>query len=582
MVAAGHYPRRPVGRQLLFLAAAATALSGAHSASAQTEVPDAPPEEGAAAVTSDSVAPSRPVPPPPAPSDEALGTEFHSRFLLETGRVPVQPPDPDALQFQLHGEYQVRATMLSDLPLRPFRNQPGTDSLGQTFRLYHWLRITPRLSFSDELSLVGQLDVPRGFIAGQETEHVESAEIPFDQRQPLGVDFRWLYLDWLSPIGLFRVGQQPSHWGMGIIANDGDHPTLFGDYYGGSKVERILFATKPGGKDSPITVAIAGDLVFKDANADLTDDQRAFQGVLALFYLDRRDNMIGLYGVYRRQEQESHAVAGREFEESLNAWVLDSAGRFNAKIPGTRGFVFGEYEVVYLFGNTSMVRTVQQTAENEREQIRSFGAATRLGAVTTQGSGDDRWGDFVAQLEWGWASGDADPNDGVTRRFRFDPNHNVGLILFDEVLAWKTARASSAAQDRELTQRANPGADLLPSNGAVFGATYLNPTLVVRPTRELDLKLGAVIAQTTADFVDPVQVATSGRFVNYDGGDPTSHDLGVEIDAGVEYRLPLEYGMVLQLGLDAGVFFPGNAFADANGNRMATQYIGVGQLGLQY
>jgi hypothetical protein len=570
-----------VGRQKSLLFAVA-ALFAARSTLAQADAPDSPPEAGALAVSSDSLAPSRPVPPPPAPSDEAAGTEFRSRFVLDTGRVPVEPPDPDAIKFQIHGEYQVRATLLSDLPLRPFRNQPGTDSLGQTFRLNHWLRITPRLSIFDDLQLVAQVDVPRGMIAGRETQHVEAAEIAFDERQPLGIDLRWLYLDWLSPIGLFRVGQQPSHWGMGIIANDGDHPTLFGDYYGGSRVERILFATKPAGKNSPITVAIAGDLVFKDANADLTDDQRAFQGVLALFYLDKRDNMIGFYGVYRHQEQERDALAGREFEESLNAWVLDSAGRFNAKIPGTRGFVFGEYEVVYLFGSTSMVRTIRQTAQNEREQIRSFGTATRLGAATTRGSGDDRWGDFVAQLEWGWASGDADPNDGVTRRFRFDPNHNVGLLLFDEVLAWKTARASSSAQDPELTQRANPGADLLPSNGAVFGATYLNPTLVVRPTRDFDLKLGAVIAQTTADFVDPVQVATSGRFVNYDGGDPTSHDLGIELDAGVEYRLRLEHGMVLQLGLDGGVLFPGNAFADANGNRMATQYIGVGQLGLQY
>src|SRR5690606_2329077 len=104
------------------------------------------------------------------------------------------------------------------------------------------------------------------------------------------------------------------------------------------------------------------------------------------------------------------------------------------------GFVFGEYEVVYMFGDTSLVRTIQQTPDNERERIRAFGTATRLGAATTAGSGEARWGNFVAQLEWGWASGDADPNDGVTRRFRMDPNYNVGLILFDEVLAWKSAR----------------------------------------------------------------------------------------------------------------------------------------------
>ena len=578
-----HYPRRPVGRRISITRSLliVAALGQSSLASAQPGVPEPPPEAGGEAVEAGSVS-ARPVPPPPPPSDEAAGTEFKPRFVLETGRTPVEPPDPESIKFQIHGEYQVRASLHRDLPLRQFRGRAGTETLGQTFRLEHWLRITPRLYIMDDLSLVGQIDVPRGFIAGQETAHVSSADRPYDERQPLEVEPRWLYLDWLTPVGLLRVGQQPSHWGMGIIANDGDHPSLFGDYYGAAKVERILFATKPAGRESPFTIAIAGDLVFKDANADLTEDERAFQGVLAAFYQDEQDNMIGFYGVYRHQEQESEALPGREFEESLNAWVLDSAGRFNAKIPGTRGFVFGEYEVVYLFGDTNIVRTTAQTRSNEREDIRSFGAATRLGATTTAGTGDDRWGDFVAQLEWGWASGDADPNDGVTRRFRFDPNHNVGLLLFDHVLAWKTARASNIAQDQELTQRANPGADLLPSNGSVFGATYLNPTIVIRPVRELDLKAGAVIAQTTADFVDPVQVATAGRFVNYDGGDARSHDLGVELDLGVEYRLPLDYGMTLQLGADGGVFFPGNAFADENGDAMSTQYIAVGSLGLQY
>jgi hypothetical protein len=105
---------------------------------------------------------------------------------------------------------------------------------------------------------------------------------------------------------------------------------------------------------------------------------------------------------------------------------------------------------------------------------------------------------------------------------------------------------------------------------------------VVRPVPELDLKAAALIAQTTADFVDPVAVGTRGRFRNYDGGDSRSHDLGVELDGGVEYRLPLDYGLTLELGTQAGVFFPGNAFVDATGQRMPTQYLAMLRLGLQY
>ncbi len=496
--------------------------------------------------------------------------------------MKVLPTKPHTLHIQIHGQYQVRLSGLTNLPLSPYPGDAASGSLGQTVRLVHWLRITPRLSVGPKLSLVGQIDVPRGFIAGQTTSHVQAAEHPMDEHQPLEVAPRWLYLDWMSPVGLVRVGQQPSHWGMGILANDGDHPTLFGDYRDGSIVERVLFATRPGGKDSPFNVALAGDLVFKDPNANLVDGDHAFEGVLAAFYQDRGDNMIGLYGVYRDQRRATNAPLSRDFTEKLQVWAMDSAGRFNTKLPGGHGHVFGEYEVAYILGKTNYARTLTQTVENRMEDVRQLGAAARLGAVTTAGQGDQRWGDFVASLEWGWASGDANPNDGVEKRFTFDPNHNVGLILFNEAMAWKTARAATIAEDPTLSARPSPGSDLLPSNGGVFGATYLNPTFVVRPERQLDLKGGAVIAQTTADFVDPVYVGTNGRFRNYDRGAATSHDLGLELDAGVEYRLPLDYGMKLQLGAQGGVFFPGNAFADAAGHRMENQYIGVGRLGLQY
>ncbi len=523
----------------------------------------------------------RPVPPPPPPpSDEAAGTGFKPAFVLDTGRTPLSPPDPEKLRFQVHGQYQFRVMGLSDLPLTPFGLVPDTDHLGQTTRVLHWLRITPRLTVGRKIAVTGQIDVPYGFFAGQETSHVDAAETPYNVRQPLHIAPRWLYLDWMNPVGLVRVGQQPSHWGMGIIANDGDHPRTFGDYHGGSIVERVLLGVRPAGNDSPFNVAVAGDLVFKDPNADLVDGDHAFQGVLAAFYQNRNDNMLGFYGVYRHQTRDAAGLT--DFTEKLDVWALDSAGHFNAKIPGSQGHVFGEYEVAYLFGRTNFVRTVQQTTNNEDESLRQLGAATRLGAVLTAGKGDERWGSFVGSLEWGWASGDADPNDGTTKRFTFDPNHTVGLILFNEVMAWKTARAASIAQDPALVARPNPGTDLVPSNGGVFGATYLYPTVIVRPVRQLDLKAGAVIAQSTADFVDPVQVGTTGRFRNYNGGSATSHDLGLELDTGVEYRLALDNDMTLQLGAQGGMFFPGGAFTDAAGNKMANQYIGVGRLGLQY
>ncbi|HMJ12965.1 MAG TPA: hypothetical protein VK524_16195 [Polyangiaceae bacterium] len=553
-----HAPRR-----VLAVSFSAGALTSAGLALAQDPVSEA--------------APVRALPPPPMPSDRAQGTEFRPELVLDSGRVPARRvPAEGGAHFQIHGEYQLRLTGLSELGLKPMPSEPSSTGLDDRLRLVHWLRVTPRLDLSSHLTLVAQIDVPHGFIAGEPSEFVSSADPDYASREPFEVDPRWLYLEWSMPAGTLRAGQQPWHWGMGLVANDGDHPSLFGDYRGGARVERVSFATKPAGRASPVTLEAAVDLVFQDAHVKLIDGDRALQGVLAATYRDGSDNSVGFTGVYRHQE--------RDGEASTRVLLLDSAGSLNAKIPGGAGHVFGEYEVAYLVGETGQSRIAAVDGQ-EREDYRAFGAATRAGFVLARGTGAERWGQFVTQVEWGWASGDANPDDGVQRRFRFDPNHNVGLILFDEVLAWKTARAANIARDPDLDFARGPGVKRLPSNGGVFGASYVNPTFVFRPVAELDLKLGLLVAQAASDFVDPVE-ALSGRTYrnrNYDGGNPHDHDLGLELDAGVEYRYRIpNFPMLLQVGAQGGVLFPGNALADVSGRRLETQYIGVGRLGLQY
>lgn len=562
------------------------------------EVQVAPPEEESPEATPLEEAPFEAPPFEESPSEEPheplaepllvpvvepalLRRGFDERLVLDTGRTPVTPGEKGEMRAQIHGEYQLRLTRMSDLPLLPTTSHPST-SLGQTTRLYHWLRITPRFQFGDSFEVVGQIDFPRGMIAGQPTQAVGQAEEPLDERAWLGVAPRWLYVEKRASYGMWRIGQQGSHWGMGIVANDGDRPPLFGDYRQGDIVERILFATRPFGQSSPFVVAVAGDLVFRDEQAKLVDGDRALQGVLSLAY-DQGDNQLGVYGVYRHQGRDREAVdALTPFTEKLEVFVVDVAGKFARPIPGLNAYAFGQFEVAMIAGETDIVRTIEQTKNGEREKIRSYGGAARIGAVKVKGRGEDRYGQFVASLEWGYASGDADPNDGTTRRFTFDPNHKVGLLLFDHVLAWKTARAATAAGDPELVARPMPGTHLLPSNGGIFGATYLYPTFIYRPHRALDTKLGIVIAQTTSDVVDPYQLNALGRVRNWDGGDSARHDLGIEIDAGFEWRLALGHGLTLQLGAEGGVLFPGHAFDDVNGSSMPNQYMAVGRAGLQY
>ena len=519
------------------------------------------------------------------------------QLVLDSGKRPAPAPAPDALRFAVHGEYQLRYQVEKSFTLDPSATQinarPGitADSLGQNQFLTHWLRATPTLLVRDNLQLVAQVDLLTGLVAGDLAHDTHADLTPRDEYNGFGnIQLRYLYAQLDLPFGLVRIGQQPNHWGMGILANDGDHPTLFGDYRYGSLSERILFATKPGGPRSDVVVALAGDLVYRDQFARLSRGKQAFQGVLAA-YFERGYNRIGVFGMLRHQANAR--TSGSEltsYDDTIDALSADVSGRYATQVPGHDAFLFMEGEAAFIGGSTSMIRTPQQTADGDRVSIRSYGGAATVGVVhravtapaaTAKGL---PFGDLVAQLEVGYASGDADPYDGTERRFTFDPNHRVGLLLFDELMRFQTARAATAAADPLLTNaaRPTPGVDLLSSNGGVFGAEYVNPTFIYRPRNTVDLKAGMVVAQATSEIVDPYRTATSGSYVSYRGGDRRKKDLGLEFDAGFEARFPLDYDLQANFGMQGGVLLPGSAFEDADGNRLPAQWIVITRAGLEF
>ena len=100
--------------------------------------------------------------------------------------------------------------------------------------------------------------------------------------------------------------------------------------------------------------------------------------------------------------------------------------------------------------------------------------------------------------------------------------------------------------------------------------------------RVLDLKTGVVIAQTSADLVDPYHQGALGNIASYDGGDSRRHDLGIELDFGANVRIPVDTTATVQAGVEGGVLFPGHAFDDVAGVRLANQYLVNLALGLQF
>lgn len=538
----------------------------------------------------------------PAASAAAPAADaFEERFVLETDRAPPPPPDPTRATFSLQGEYQLRYRALSALRLEAPPSVPSETRLGQHQYITHWLRLSPRFHYKDKASIIAQIDVVRGLLAGDTTRYVDQVR---DARNALAwyeVHPRYLYLEVPTEIGVFRLGQQGAHWGMGLVVNDGDHPTLFGDPERGSLVERVLFAATPMGRSAPLVVTVAGDLVFEDNAADLLGNDvegqdggagdRAFQAVASALWRERRGE-IGIYTALRRQTRERRVRGSPAwFTEALTAGIVDVTGKFNAQVPGDGGaHVYGQIEAAMILGSATFTpRDAAQApgpgAERAQRAVRAFGGAATLGAVHVAGRAgrpDERWGRVVTEIEAGYTSGDDDPTDGVSRRFTFDPSHNVGLLLFDHVLAWKTARLATIFELEAERAGAAPGPGLraLPSKGGIFGAAYVNPRVVVRPARWLDLKAGAVIAHTTADPVDPYRVAAFDLLANYDGGDVRRRDLGVELDLGVDARVAMGRLVTIQLGTEAGVFFPGGAFNDAAGTSLSDQFLIALKLGV--
>lgn len=534
-------------------------------------------------------------------TDERATHAALGRWLVEGGRVAARPADPEAFQLDLHGEYQLRYQGQRSFPLLPtasaIARSPGLteQSLGQNQLVHHWLRLDPVLKLRDTVELVSQIDVVTGLVIGKPARDTHADETPRDARNGFSnIQPRWLYVQTKLPFGTFRIGQQPNHWGMGIFANDGNHPTLFGDYRYGQISERVLFVTKPGGKDSDFVLAVAGDLVFRDPYARLVDGQHAFQAVLAAYW-EHEGDRLGLFSTLRHQETDR--ISGgpiHSYTDDLDSVSIDLHGRVVRDVPGMSARMFGEAEAVYVLGTTSAIRNAGQALGDAKTQIRAYGGAARVGVAHVAGrpeaKGNERaWGDVVGQVEIGYASGDADPYDGTHRRFTFDPNHRIGLLLFDEVLRFQTARSATAAADPlgVDARRPPPSVGLWPSNGGVYGAQYVNPTAIYRPRRWLDLKGGMVVAQATSDVVDPYRVDRSGAYVNHRGGDARNRDLGVELDVGVEARVPLQQRssdgrMELAVGAQAGVLFPGRALDDADGRAMPTPFIAIGRLGLQF
>lgn len=474
---------------------------------------------------------------------------------------------PPFLNGSLHGAYRMRLAALSDFEL----DDEGSVAAGGK-RLYHRLRLNPRLSFGRRVSLISEVDVFNGNLVADRPSGVQASLTEFgNSTDGLGSPvLRECYVQWDSPAGVFKVGQQTSHWGLGILANSGKEDSFFAETVGGDLVERFLFITRPlalfsdSGFAQRLHLALGADAVFRDENADWMAGDRAYQGVGSLFYLNG-GFFAGFYTAWRTQEDSQTKVVSYERgsnvsvdlafpPDTLDVLALDLFLRYKLEFNGGRLSVGGEG--VFVTGSTTRGTS---PASPEELDVRQWGGAVNAEVMLTDP------GIAVLTLA-GYASGDSNPSGDSATAFRFDPAWRAGMILFEDVLAGLTANsARRLAGDRPIPPS---GIRSVPTGGGVTNAFFVAPGLAFIPLEGLEIRGVVLWALAPEGISDPylTSLVNGGYPVNHWNVPSRSKNLGWELDGGVQWAAIDDDSFQVVLSAAAGTFLPGQAF-DAGDSR---------------
>ncbi len=426
------------------------------------------------------------------------------------------------------------------------------------------IRVAPEVHFRG-FGFLAEADTATGAAAGNPDSNLVADQTSHPAFNPL--EMRQLYLEYRWKTGLFRVGQQTSDWGLGMLANAGENDPAAGDFgetHFGDSTYRALLAGRPffslGGAWRAIEPALAVDLIVRDGTADFSNGDRAFQGIFALRFAVDSERYFGFYIVQRHQT----AVGVTDGARAMDVTVIDVAGKWHFLRNDWRDLYLG-FEAAGVTGSTTLGRT--DTAPEYA--VRQFGAAVK---------GSYRYGAGQVYLDFGFASGDQNPNDAKQQAFKFNRDYPVGLVLFNEVLAWQSARSAARAADPSLLGQPPEGVDLIGTQGAMTGAWYLFPKVRYGVREWLDVYGGPMFAWSTAALTDPFNSKLlGGTAVNYTGAHAGSY-LGTELDLGAQVRFHPVEQLTLTGTVEAGVLFPGDAFQLGVGGVMGP--VGMGRIRL--
>ncbi|MBI3180564.1 MAG: TIGR04551 family protein [Myxococcales bacterium] len=461
-------------------------------------------------------------------------------------------------------------------------------------------RFEPTFNISEEVRLRLQLDALDNVLLGSTPDYAYSrfalVGYPYDRDQfsifsesqvpprsglnalQDSISLKRVYGEVSTPVGILRFGRMGSHWGLGMVRNDGNCPECdFGDH-----VDRLMFVTEPftGIYVTPmLELNLEGPSSARQGGGgqpfDLSNEDDAHGYVVAIARRDteqqaraKLENNLhvlnyGLHFTYRIQRNDPAEFLGQPFQgeggelkgfgyvpRGGTLYIPDLWAKYERKLfsleleaaavlgtIGNRAQTAGEAETT----DAAQPINVIQFGGVARGEYRLMEGSLRLRMELGFASGDDApgFGNFPRRRGASGVSqaGDIDgPQfgcratgcDDTIRNFRFNRDYRIDLVLWREIL------------------------------GGVTDAIYAKPTLEYKVAEGFHLYASAiysrsVYAQSTPSSVDP--------------------NLGVELNGGARYET--EDGFFA--AIDWGILFPLGGLGDTRPTAQGTQLDGPAQ-----
>lgn len=529
-------------------------------------------------------------------------------FFVMTMFVPISA---QALSFSAHGYYRLFLEWSHDLDTQqPRPLQQGemlsNDRFGNVFFGQHRFRIEPVLKINDNISFHATFDLLDNVLFGSNDVQTLTFFNPISGTLELpggagafGVtganagdvvtggggsfNLRRLYVDIMTPVGKFRLGRQPSNWGLGIFQNDGN--TMFDKF--GDTFDRLLYLGKYDFKDSSsLAFGFLADFAFTSQSDPVLNllegpidpvSRGTYQLTAALVY--QRDNFeIGTYSGVRLRNgsgereglafnSEGEAVPGA-IDGDTRLIYVDVYGKYRKgpiTIAGEYVFLGGKIGTGVCIDAIEVPAGFTNPLPNPACLDGENDVAVHLGALEVEGKHD-----FGGEWKFmtGFASGDSSPLSSRATQLGFRPDYDIALMLFNMPLG-----TSPAIQVNGETKLGNQPITSNRVNNAIYvGGRYLHRFDISKAIPQAQyLKLGAHVMTAWApsrvvdiDFAEITGIPTLPRVVN------ESRWYGVETDLIVEAK----FFNHLTWNITGGVFVPGSVFDIKNDDFANTTFSG--------